>query len=242
MPDVAAYLDTQVRALRDTGARLGSGEDLSVHRHRVAVRRIRSTLRTFAPVLPDAGDLDERLRQHGARLGEVRDLEVLRETLGGTPEGPARDRVQEALAADLRARRAAVLGWLRSPEVAALVEDLASYVAALPEDEPDLTPYVRAARRKARARLRRAGTDDARLHRARKAAKRARYAAEVVGDEAAADRHELVQRHLGTHHDCAVAIEHLRDAAHATEDETAAMIADLERSAEQARLLAVAKP
>jgi CHAD domain-containing protein len=242
MCDVVTYLDAQVRALRLTGARLGTGEDRSVHQHRVAVRRIRSTLRTFAAALPEVGDLDERLREHGARLGEVRDLEVLRETLGGTLDGPTRDRLREAVADDLEARRTAFLAWLRSPEVAALVEDVAAYVAALPEDGPDLTPYVRAARRQARTRLRRAGSDAGRLHRARKAAKRARYAAEVVGDDEAAGRHELVQRHLGTHHDCAVAIEHLRDATPVPDAETAAMIADLEQSAEEARLLAVAKP
>lgn len=236
---VAGYLDTQAQVLRDTGARLSTGDERSVHQHRVAVRRIRSTLRTFAPMLPDAGDLDARLRDHGARLGEVRDLEVLHETLGGAPEGPSRARLQAAVVEDLEARLADVPAWLGSPAVASLLADVAAYVAALPADEPDPSPYVRAARRRARRRLRRAGTDHASLHRARKAAKRARYAAEVLGDRAAAGPHEHVQTHLGTHHDCAVAILRVREAADVDEDEAEAIVAHLERSAEEARLRAV---
>lgn len=244
MAALADYLSDQVQALQESAARLRAGQERSVHDHRVAVRRLRSTLRTFAEVLPDPGALDRRLAEHGARLGQVRDLEVLFETLGTGARGPARDRLQRAVAADLATARDGLQAWLESPAVAGLVDDLAAYVAALPAAEPDLAPYVRAARKRAQRLLRRAGAHQARLHQARKAAKRARYAAEVVGDTQAAARHEYVQDHLGTHHDCAVAIDHLRNTTmHAGDEEAvAAMVADLQHTAEEARHQALTTP
>lgn len=244
MAALADYLSIQVQALRDSAVRLRGGQERSVHDHRVAVRRIRSTLRTFAEILPDPGDLDRRLQQHGAQLGRVRDLEVLFETLGAGARGPARDRLRQAVAADLDSARAGLQAWLEGSAVSGLVDDLAAYVSALPAEEPDLAPYVRVAQKRARRLLRRAGAQPARLHRARKAAKRARYAAEVVGDTRAAALHEHVQNHLGVHHDCAVAIDHLRSTTTGTgeEEAVATMVADLQHAAEQARHQALSTP
>ena len=62
---VAAYWTRQLDALRAGLAAIGDGDLAAVHRSRVAIRRLRSTMRTFADLL-DAkltGGLDAGLRQ-----------------------------------------------------------------------------------------------------------------------------------------------------------------------------------
>ena len=54
------------------------------------------------------------------------------------------------------------------------------------------------------------GGHDELLHRARKAAKRARYAAEVTSDKRILKRFKQIQSILGDHQDTVVAREHLR--------------------------------
>src|SRR5262249_46683677 len=66
----------------DPGTRLGRDPE-SLHDMRVAVRRLRAALHTGRPLLlTDTGELDGRLRELGAALGEVRDLDVLLQRLG----------------------------------------------------------------------------------------------------------------------------------------------------------------
>lgn len=66
----------------DAAARLGEGVQ-GVHQARVATRRLRSNLGTFAPVLRAAptAALVRDLRWLGRALGTVRDLDVLRERI-----------------------------------------------------------------------------------------------------------------------------------------------------------------
>ncbi|REE97009.1 CYTH and CHAD domain-containing protein [Thermomonospora umbrina] len=77
---VIGYLAEQVAAVLSFDPKARLGEDDAVHQMRVAVRRIRSALRSFAPLL-DArrvAPLEPELKWLADALGEVRDLEVLR--------------------------------------------------------------------------------------------------------------------------------------------------------------------
>ncbi|TNY38167.1 CYTH and CHAD domain-containing protein [Thermomonospora catenispora] len=77
---VLGYLARQVEAVLEFDPKARLAEFDAVHRMRVATRRIRSALKSFAPVL-DAeriAALEPELRWLAAVLGEVRDLEVLR--------------------------------------------------------------------------------------------------------------------------------------------------------------------
>ncbi len=69
--------------LRDAGMRAGQAG--SVHRMRIAARRLRSALTSFAPMLEPAATNPVRaeLRWLGESLGQARDAQVLREHLAG---------------------------------------------------------------------------------------------------------------------------------------------------------------
>src|SRR5215472_8670210 len=80
---LAPYASAQMDALGANAARARDGDPDAVHDARVAVRRLRSTLRTFRPLLP-AADLDSiraELRWLGASLGQVRDAQVMSDRL-----------------------------------------------------------------------------------------------------------------------------------------------------------------
>src|SRR5579871_2668547 len=66
----------------DPGVRLGDDPE-DVHQLRVAARRLRSDLATFGPLLNDEGvaAVRDELKWLGARVGAVRDLDVLAERL-----------------------------------------------------------------------------------------------------------------------------------------------------------------
>lgn len=204
-----------------------------VHQARVATRRLRSDLRTFAPLLDPAwveATRDE-LKWLGGVLGGARDTDVLLERLEGrvaslpSTEQPGGAVVLEALTMADKDAHAAVLDALRSERYAVLLEGL---VAAAKEP-----PFLEGASAKAREVLpgfvqgpyrslakavrkaRRHPTDEA-LHRVRICAKRARYAAEAVepavGDPAArfAEAATELQRLLGEHQDAVVVAAWLR--------------------------------
>jgi len=236
----AALADGLTRLLaNEAGVRAGDVE--AVHQMRVAVRRLRSDLRTLRPLLQAgwANDLSAALRPLAASLGAVRDLDVLVarfETGGADLAGDL-----APLIADLRGlcevARTALIESLGSPAHAALV---ARVVAAAREpqlgplasgDAGDvLPPLVTAAwRRLARTAdpLARAlahdvvDPADTELHRARILAKRARYASEATSQflgrrrgRAAtrfARRLADVQGLLGEHQDATGMIRELRD-------------------------------
>lgn len=213
---VRAYLAAQVEAVRTADTALRDRTPASVHDARVAVRRVRSLLRIF-PRLGGA-ELEEPLRRWSDALGRVRDAEVLAETLSAA----APERLMAQLAPGLEAERAgaltALLAELDAPSHRRLVESLIALAVTDLDTPLRSRAAVAAADRKARKRLRRADDDPALLHRARKAAKRARYAAEAVGDGDLAARWEAVQDALGEHHDCAVALRRLDDVRGAGKD------------------------
>jgi CHAD domain-containing protein len=200
----------------------------AVHQARVATRRLRSdlgTLRDFVDA-PWARQLRAELRWFGGELGQVRDVEVLRERLtlhAGLLPDPDADAARSAirrLDADHVRARTELLRTLREPRYAQLHRALHDAVV-----EPKLAPA--AALRAADAlpgavkpiwrKLRRAvdalgpAPSDAALHQVRIRAKRCRYAAEVaipvIGrparEFAAALTH--VQDVLGEHQDGTVA-------------------------------------
>ncbi|GAA1852282.1 CHAD domain-containing protein [Microlunatus capsulatus] len=212
----------------DLALRLGEPR---VHRTRVAIRRLRSTLRVFADLLdPEpTARLEADLVWWSGLLGQVRDREVLaarlaRQLAALPPElvlGPVvadvdatlgRERAQHLRRAEAELAGSRLLGLLESL-VRWRTEPPFLEGASAPADA--VRPYVTGAGRTARKRLRTAAGEspgprqEERLHRARKAAKRARYAAELAEPawpRAArhARRAEKLQTLLGEHQDSVV--------------------------------------
>ncbi|RJQ91099.1 CHAD domain-containing protein [Amycolatopsis panacis] len=140
---VLGYLERQIDALAraDLAVRLEQPE--GVHDLRVAARRIRATLRTFAPVLGGrlARRFGEALRWLGAGVGPARDTEVQRErlltALRKLPDGAASDearieaeQVFDTLAEEAAAECAVVLD---SPRYLQLLNALDVLVVVLRE-------------------------------------------------------------------------------------------------------------
>lgn len=159
----------------------------AVHQARVALRRLRSALSIFRPVLQDgtAGRLAEESRWLAAMLGQARDLDVLRarcetDALLARIE-PAREAAYARARAALASRRARLL-----------MIDLAEYLAIGPwQAQPSASEsrdmatreFAAAALDRLRRKVRKGGADLAELpdearHEVRKDAKKLRYAAE----------------------------------------------------------------
>jgi CHAD domain-containing protein len=194
------YLQTQYDRLSWGDLRMRRGENV-VHKTRVAVRRTRSTLRIFAPLFDPrrAADLDRELSWYAEVLGRVRDLDVARRRVEQDLRGDTDRFVAEETANSLlrildREREQArqhLMSVLDGRRYGALLHELhawrcqAPMTSAAAADAEDVEEYLRRARKKSDKRRRRAeGTDDenagAAFHRARKAVKRARYAAELA--------------------------------------------------------------
>ena len=219
-----AALDPMVRRFRPD----------TVHRMRVATRRLRSTLRAFGEVLrPEATEqIAGELKWLGDALGQERDAEVLALHLRSQEEqtdaaqliGPVAARIDAYFARVRTDARAAVLTALDSERYTALLDSLDALIADPPLGPagqhaagPTLAAAVARSYRTTRRRMRRAlaappglGRDVA-FHQARKAAKRARYAAEAVTAVAGLDARRFagqmqkVQSVLGNHQDTVIA-------------------------------------
>ena len=192
---VAAYVAAQceVLASNDVGMRTGTP---TVHKTRVAARRLRSTLRIFSDVFAaaPAEELDNELKWYADVLGQVRDRDVLSSRLdkqiADLPPEQVRGPVEAEVTKTLDAEREDALRRLneamRTPRYEHLVQLLRGWRTAPPltdaaaEDGATAIKYVEKAKRKAEKRLRKADGDIEELHRARKAFKRARYAAELA--------------------------------------------------------------
>ena len=210
------------------------GDTETVHQLRVALRRLRSDLQTFAPLLDETWVTAIRgdLRDLAAHFGEVRDAEVLEmrlHTVAAGLDGSDREAADEVVAiihGDVAAKRAALLAELDGPAYPRLANRAISTLGhprwasddALSADVAMLAgrPYRRL--RRYIKQLPRAPMPDE-LHRARILAKRARYAAEacipaVADDAATAAEHVAnLQTVLGEHHDAVVARDWLRACA-----------------------------
>ena len=195
-----------VEDLRRCDPLVRRGAPDAVHRMRVAVRRLRSALATFRPLLDRevSEPLREELRWLGRRLGEARDAEVLRDRLGTglarvapAPTGPVRRIVEDRLGARADAALTRAQDGLLEDRYFALMDALQSLAMAPPWSGKAEARVRKVLRRRVRhdwkrlddrvARLQapdepRAGVQqrDRALHEVRKAAKRVRYAAEPL--------------------------------------------------------------
>jgi CHAD domain-containing protein len=227
---VVAALSEHVRSLRTHDPRVRLGLDDAVHQMRVSTRKLRSVLNTFGPVLDEewTTGLRSELKWLGRTLGAARDAEVLAAGLERALEGLAPSEAAAArqlVAAEMARREASstktVLKALRSARYLALVDSLVvavrepALLGAADETCRDTVPAIIEASwqrldRKAKKASRSKATDH-QLHRARIAAKQARYATETAatafGVTAArlAAQAERVQDVLGEQHDAVVA-------------------------------------
>jgi CHAD domain-containing protein len=226
---LAAYLRKQAQAVLAGLSQLPDAD--TVHPTRVAVRRLRSTLRTFAPLIelpPDeARRADEELRWFAGLLGVVRERQVQRARFSGAlaelpPEhvlGPVAVRIDGTLLGEQAKGETAVGEALASARGRALRRLLEGWLSEPPVGDTDPGAVRKRGRKAARKAVRRLeavcpGGADADLHRARKAAKRARYAAEVLlplgAGKKQRKRFKKAQGVLGAHRDAVVAQETLR--------------------------------
>lgn len=191
---LSGYLTEQIDHILDGLIGLREGTD-PIHDTRVAIRRVRSTLRVFKKMLdPDAAPLtEEELKWFAGVLGDVRDAQVqqrrLRAALDDIPEllvlGPVGSRVNLDLRGIEVPARERVTEAMETPRYLAMVTELQRWSGdppVLATSPKKLRATARRAGAKADRRLKEAlqGGDDGLLHRARKAAKRARYAGELI--------------------------------------------------------------
>ncbi|MEP7019616.1 MAG: CYTH and CHAD domain-containing protein [Pseudonocardiales bacterium] len=195
---VMAYLREQRQALLDGDLELRGGFD-AIHPTRVGGRRFRSTLRTYRALFdqPRAAGLDTELRWYSGVLGAVRDIDVLRahlrKTIAELPDhlvlGPVAQRVEQDLVREREQHRRTLLRVLNGRRYLALLTALDDWVSDPPfTDAARRLPKQAAkwadhAQKKLDRRLHDAAAhpeDAEQVHRARKAAKRARYAMELA--------------------------------------------------------------
>ncbi|AOP45864.1 CYTH and CHAD domain-containing protein [Streptomyces lydicus] len=239
---VLDYVREQLRVIVELDPAVRRDVPDSVHRMRVATRRLRSAFRSYTKVLDRevTAPVGGELKWLAAELGVERDREVLTDRLltavAEVPRtlrlGPVDARLRIWSERHRVVSRDRVLAALDGDRYLALLKTL----HALLEDPPlrpgagrpapgiaaraVLKDYRRLARRVRTALDAPAGRDrDVALHRARKAAKRTRYAAEVarpaLGRPAKkfAKRVKRVQQLLGDHQDSVVARDALRELA-----------------------------
>jgi CHAD domain-containing protein len=236
-----AYAAAQVEAIRERDPQVRRDVPDSIHKFRVATRRLRSALATYRPVVDrEVGDqIRAELKWLAGELGVARDAEVQREHFAAeVAEQPAElvmgrvaGRIDDHLRRVYKDGRAGALHALESERYFQLLDTLDELIARPPlvgEDRKaskqihDLLEHDWKRMRKAVRRSETAETtaeQDHELHEVRKAAKRLRYAAEsavpTLGDEATdlATRAEEVQEVLGEHQDSVVSRDLLRQLA-----------------------------
>ncbi|GHG30466.1 MULTISPECIES: CYTH and CHAD domain-containing protein [Amycolatopsis] len=223
----------------DVGVRLDA--DDAVHQMRVAIRKLRSTLRTFGSVVDKkaTGSLVGELQWLGRQLSPFRDTEVAEERLGEQLDdlpselvfGPLRQFLTRHFAREAEEGRTRALAALTGKRYLELVRALDRLL-----EEPPLTaagrksakaglrkPLRKAAKKLARAEAASRGLSGedlgTALHDVRKKAKRARYAADAVkpvyGKKLRTWRKNVkaVQVTLGEHQDTVVGRDVLRQLA-----------------------------
>ncbi|MFM9442036.1 CHAD domain-containing protein [Streptomyces acidiscabies] len=240
---VLAYLRTQRDAIVALDPAVRQDEYDSVHRMRVATRRMRSAFRSFGKVLDRTvtDPVGDELKWLAGELGVDRDQEVLTERisagLDGLPRhlvvGPVRTRVRTWSHARRGGSRKRLIAVLDGKRYLTLLDRLDALVA-----EPPLarkaagTPekVIAAAVRKDFAKVAALVEDalaqpssgperDFALHEARKKAKRTRYSAEAAEPALGAPATAMVkvakslQNLLGDHQDSVMAREALREIA-----------------------------
>lgn len=227
---VLGYAARQVGTMQAMADGVRADAPDAVHRARVATRRLRSLLRTFADVFdPDRVEpLRRELGWLADLLGEPRDAEVLAEEfgalfaeLGEAADPGVRRRVLDHLAATHAASHARLVAALDEPRAVALRADLVRLLVEPPltarADAPaaSLVAALDAATDRAAVLAERAERRPGRLarwHEVRKAGKAVRYCAEALVPvhpelAARAAAWEEVGETLGALQDAAVAHE-----------------------------------
>jgi CHAD domain-containing protein len=236
---VLSYLRGQADALKSADPLVRRDQPDAVHQMRVAARRLRAVLQSFRPILEASATahLRDELRWLGQVLGAARDGEVLTGhltgLLGEVPEelvlGPVSAGITEHFAPRNTAAQRAAVRALDSRRYVALLDELEGLLTEPPLTDAAAAPAmtlrqpVERAYRRLHKRIRRAldmpaGHDkDLALHEARKAAKRARYTADVLIPIAGrparrfSKRMTRIQTVLGDHQDLVVARAAIRD-------------------------------
>jgi CHAD domain-containing protein len=250
---VLAHVREQVEQVlaQDLPVRLDAPD--SIHKMRVATRRLRSALTTFKPLFAAevVRPLRGELKWLAGELGAARDAEVMRDRVGKAVEaendvaglGPVAEVAGAELGAAYRGAHDRVLAELDGQRYHRLLASLEELVTAPPFTEraagsagKALPRLVARSYAGVRSLVEEAGAlpeGDEReelLHDARKAAKAARYAGEsvsrVLGADATAfaQAMEAVQEALGEHQDSVLTRERLRDLALNTSSTGAAFL------------------
>jgi CHAD domain-containing protein len=236
---IGDYVAEQCTVIIDSEAELRAGEDV-IHKARVAVRRLRSTIRVFADLFDaeQAARLEEELVWWAGLLGKVRDMDILTQRQQALlaelpPElilGPVESTIAEELAAQRKQAMDEMLAaldsgryrkfigmahhWRSDPPLTAAAEASADSI-----DSAIKTANKKAGKRLATAIAARRAEEpsDELFHRARKASKRHRYAVEaavpVWGSKAdkIISRRKDLQDLLGNHQDSIVSAAFLRE-------------------------------
>ena len=230
---VRVHLADQVKALQTQDPRVRRDEPDSVHKMRVATRRLRSALATYRPLLDRevTDPLRRELAWLAGVLGAARDAEVMHDRLVAVlheepaelVRGPVVSRVDKELTERYRAAHDAALAELDGTRYFRLLDALDALAAEPPFIEPasgtagEVLPR-RVAKVWKKLRNLAQSADDAPtaqerehlLHEVRKTAKRARYAGESLvpafGAPAGAFAKGVteLQEVLGTHQDSVV--------------------------------------
>lgn len=198
-----AYVVEQCSVITDAEAGLRAKEPI-VHPTRVGVRRLRSTMRTYAALFdPDrSASLETELVWWAGLLGVVRDLQVLQARLEDQfaelpPElvvGPIQRQIQTEIEVQRQAGWSDIHAAMEGDRFRALIAELRRWRSDTPFTEravaepTKVNKYVKMANTKLDQRLQHAlaaydaGDPDADelFHSARKAGKRARYAVELA--------------------------------------------------------------
>lgn len=127
---IGGYLSEQCTVIIDAENRLRAGENI-IHPTRVAVRRLRSTLRVFSELFDpsEAAHLEEELVWWAGLLGDVRDLDILAQRQAALLDelpadlilGPVASTIQAELAVQRKQAMDAMLETLNSERYRKLV-------------------------------------------------------------------------------------------------------------------------
>jgi CHAD domain-containing protein len=236
---IGDYLAEQCTVIIDSEAELRAGENV-IHTTRVAVRRLRSTIRVFADLFDaeQAERLEEELVWWAGLLGAVRDMDILTQRqqalLAELPAelilGPVEATIQEELAVQRKQGIDDMLEGLNSERYRKLIgmahhwRSDPPFTAAADASADSIDSAIKKAKKKANQRLNKAvaarradePSDDL-FHGARKASKRHRYAVEAAvpvwgskADKIISQRKDL-QDLLGNFQDSIVSAAFLRD-------------------------------
>jgi CHAD domain-containing protein len=214
----------------------------SVHKMRVAVRRLRSVLRSARPMLdkPWVRSLRNELDWLADGLGAVRDLDVLLANLGADAEKlsgthPARTaELLHPLAEERTRAREELRERLAQARYYRLLDTVEGAASAPPtrRDDVSVEKFARKDFRRLRRSARRlASQTDVELHKTRIRGKRARYAAELAERSRGKKASRFIkaakdfQDVLGDHQDAVVAGERLHDLALRARSTEAALLA-----------------